>query len=105
MNFIITFNLLRNKQHLNWVCKQVLIISHIFCTGQDLHGNGDEQHVQALKDDVATVADPDVVAEDHSEESAGLQGRERSQSRLPPASPVRRREPDAVRRRGACRAQ
>lgn len=61
---MITFNLITNKHKHH--------PSAYF--EQHLHGDGDEQHVQALEDDVATVADPDVGAEDHCEESAALQG-------------------------------
>lgn len=71
---------------------------------QNLHGNCDEQHVQALKDDVATVADPDVGAEDHCEECTALQRRECAQSHLTPARPVCGWKTDAVRRWRPCGA-
>lgn len=43
-----------------------------------LHGDGNEQHIEAFKDNVATITDPDVGNEDHDIQCCTAEGGERT---------------------------
>lgn len=62
-----------------------------------LHGYCYQQHVQALENDITTVADPDVAGEGHEEECCCPKSRETTQGQLSPLVPSHLREAYTVR--------
>lgn len=61
-----------------------------------LHGNGNEQHIETLEDNVAAITDPDVGNEGHDIECCTAEGRERAESQFTPARPVNTAKPNTV---------
>lgn len=55
-----------------------------------------QQHVQALENDVGSVAEPYVTAEGHEEKGSCSKPRESTQSQLPPRLPSDLSEADSI---------